>query len=105
MATGTYTVMSLIAAAMGLPMEQVTFRLGESILPFAPVQGGSSHVTTVGSAVEGVCEKLQKKLWKLTKAMQDSNFQMTRFFEVEFVGGCLQLVKMPLTAVPLTGQH
>ena len=105
MATGTYTVMSLIAAAMGLPMEQVTFRLGESTLPFAPVKGGSSHVTTVGSAVKGVCEKLQKRFWKLAKAMPDSNFRMTRFSEVEFVGGYLQLVKMPLTAVPLTGQH
>ena len=101
--TGTYTVMSLIAAAaMGLPLEQVTFRLGDSTLPFAPVQGGSSHVTTVGSALEGVCEKLQKKLWKLAKAMPDSNFEMTRFSEVEFVGGCLQLIKMPLTAISLT---
>ena len=100
---GTYTVMSLIAAAaMGLPMEQVTFRLGDSTLPFAPVEGGSSHVTTVGSAVEGVCEKLQKKLWKLAKAMPGSAFEITRFSEVEFVGGCLQLVKMPLTAIPLT---
>lgn len=99
--TGTYTVMSQIAAAaMGLPLEQVTFRLGDSTLPFAPVEGGSSHVATVGSAVEGVCEKLQKKLWKLARAMPDSPFEVTASHEVECVNGCLQLIKMPGSAVP-----
>ena len=99
--TGTYTVMSQIAAAaMGLPLEQVTFRLGDSTLPFAPVEGGSSHVATVGSAVEGVCEKLQKKLWKLARAMPDSPFEVTAWQEVECVNGCLQLIKMPGSAVP-----
>ena len=101
--TGTYTVMSLIAAAaMGLPLEKVTFQLGDSTLPFAPIEGGSSHVTTVGSAVEGVCEKLRKKLWKLAKALPESRFEKTRFSEVEFVEGGMQMVKMPLTAMPLT---
>ncbi|MEO8015607.1 MAG: xanthine dehydrogenase family protein molybdopterin-binding subunit [Polaromonas sp.] len=99
--TGTYTVMSQIAAAaMGLPLEKVTFRLGDSTLPFAPVEGGSSHVTTVGSAVEGVCDKLQKKLWKLARAMPDSPFEVTAWHEVECVNGCLQLIKMPGSAVP-----
>jgi len=101
--TGTYTVMSLIAAAtMGLPLEKVTFQLGDSTLPFAPIEGGSSHVTTVGSAVEGVCKKLQKKLWKLARAMPDSPFQISRFSEVEFVNGAIQLIKMPGSAVPFT---
>ena len=43
--------------------------LGDSRLPVAPIEGGSSHVTTVGSAVEGVCEKLQKQLLKLAQKM------------------------------------
>jgi len=101
--TGTYTVMSQIAAAaMGLPLEKVTFALGDSTLPFAPIEGGSSHVTTVGSAVEGVCEKLQKRLWKLARSMPDSPFTIAGFHEVEFVNGSLQLVRMPLTAVSFT---
>jgi xanthine dehydrogenase YagR molybdenum-binding subunit len=45
--TGTYTVMAMIAAeAMGLPLERVTFQLGDSTLPVAPIEGGSSHVAT-----------------------------------------------------------
>ncbi|RYZ10856.1 MAG: xanthine dehydrogenase family protein molybdopterin-binding subunit [Comamonadaceae bacterium] len=89
--TGTYTVMAQIAAAsMGLPMEQVTFQLGDSTLPVAPIEGGSSHVTTVGSAVEGVCEKLQKRLFKLARAMPDSPLRSLRFDDIEFAGGLLR---------------
>lgn len=38
--TGTYTVMAMIAAeALGLPLEDVTFQLGDSTLPVAPIEG------------------------------------------------------------------
>jgi xanthine dehydrogenase YagR molybdenum-binding subunit len=89
--TGTYTVMAQIAAAaMGLPMENVVFRLGDSTLPVAPIEGGSSHVTTVGSAVEGVCEKLRKRLFKLARAMPDSPFSKAKFEDVRFLGGTME---------------
>jgi xanthine dehydrogenase YagR molybdenum-binding subunit len=90
--TGTYTVMATIAAAaMGLPLERVTFQLGDSTLPVAPIEGGSSHVTTVGSAVEGVCEKLQKRLFKLAKALPNSPFAGAKFDDVEFAEGHVRL--------------
>lgn len=61
--TGTYTVMTQIAAeALGLPMEDVTFTLGDSSLPAAPVQGGSFTVASVGSAVKAACDKLRERL-------------------------------------------
>jgi xanthine dehydrogenase YagR molybdenum-binding subunit len=100
--TGTYTVMTQIAAAtMGLPLEQVTFHLGDSNLPVAPVQGGSATVATVGSAVEGVCEKLQKKLLELAGDMPGSGFSRVRLEEVEFVGGEMRLCNAPGTAISL----
>jgi xanthine dehydrogenase YagR molybdenum-binding subunit len=90
--TGTYTVMATIAAAaMGLPLERVTFQLGDSTLPVAPIEGGSSHVTTVGSAVEGVCEKLQKRLFKLAKALPNSPLAGAKFDDVEFAEGHVRL--------------
>ena len=92
--TGTYTVMAQIAAAaMGLPLEQVVFRLGDSTLPVAPIEGGSSHVSTVGSAVQGVCEKLQKHLHKLVRRLPDSPFAKSRFQDLRFTGGHIQLVR------------
>ena len=100
--TGTYTVMAQIAAAaMGLPLEQVTFQLGDSTLPVAPIEGGSSHVTTVGSAVEGVCEKLQRRLFRLARAMPGTALRKVRFEEMEFVDGTLRRAVDPSGAVRL----
>ncbi|RZA36265.1 MAG: xanthine dehydrogenase family protein molybdopterin-binding subunit, partial [Lysobacteraceae bacterium] len=101
--TGTYTVMSMIAAeAMGLPLEKVTFQLGDSTLPFAPVEGGSSHVTTVGSGVHGACDKLKKHLIKLAKGIPGSPLAKARAQDLEFADGAVQLRKRPETAVALS---
>ena len=100
--TGTYTVMAMIAAAaMGLPLERVTFQLGDSTLPVAPIEGGSSHVTTVGSAVEGACEKLQKRLFKMARHLPGKPFGHTRFKDVEFFEGQMRLRADPSIDVSL----
>ncbi|WP_020656143.1 xanthine dehydrogenase family protein molybdopterin-binding subunit [Massilia niastensis] len=94
--TGTYTAMAIIAAeAMGLPMERVTFQLGDSTLPLAPIEGGSSHVATVGSGVVGACEKLRKHLLRLAQATPDSPFRNLRLKDVDFADGALFLRKDP----------
>jgi xanthine dehydrogenase YagR molybdenum-binding subunit len=91
--TGTYTAMCIIAAdAMGLPLERVRFQLGDSTLPVAPIEGGSSHVATVGSAVQGVCEKLRKRLLKMAKRMPASPLAKAGYDDVEFFGGRLRLL-------------
>ncbi|MEA9899113.1 xanthine dehydrogenase family protein molybdopterin-binding subunit [Xanthomonas campestris] len=100
--TGTYTVMAMIAAeALGLPMEQVTFQLGDSTLPVAPIEGGSSHVTTIGSAVDGACAKLRKRLLRLAQAMPDSRFAKAKPDEVVFANGTLAL-RADSSAIALT---
>lgn len=102
--TGTYTAMSIIAAdAMGLPLEKVRFQLGDSTLPVAPIEGGSSHVATVGSAVQGVCEKLQKTLFKLARQLPDSPLAKARLADIEFSGGTIRLAGRPETAISLVG--
>ena len=61
--TGTYTVMTQIAAdAVGLSVANVTFLLGDSSLPTAPLQGGSFTVSSVGSAVQQACQILRSKI-------------------------------------------
>ncbi|WP_313083005.1 xanthine dehydrogenase family protein molybdopterin-binding subunit [Pulveribacter sp.] len=101
--TGTYTAMSLLAAdAMGLPLEQVTFMLGDSNLPVAPIEGGSSHMTTVGSAVAGACEKLQRELWTLARHVPGAGFEKSRFRDVEFADGAIRLRSQPQVALPYT---
>jgi xanthine dehydrogenase YagR molybdenum-binding subunit len=100
--TGTYTVMAMIAAeAMGLPLERVTFQLGDSTLPVAPIEGGSSHVATVGSAVAGVCDKLRLTLLRYAQADAESPFRDKRLKDVEFAGGVMRLKKDPDTFISL----
>ena len=51
--TGTYTILAQIAAdTLGVPMDQVTVKLGDSSLPKAPVEGGSWTAASAGSAVQ-----------------------------------------------------
>jgi xanthine dehydrogenase YagR molybdenum-binding subunit len=101
--TGTYTAMAQIAAAaMGLPLERVAFRLGDSDLPVAPIEGGSSHIATVGSAVDGACERLQRQLWRLARKVRGSKLAGCAFDEVEFRDGNIRLKADPAIAMPLT---
>ncbi len=67
--TGAYTVLGQISAeAIGLPMENVTFELGNSDLPFGPVAGGSNTTATVGSAIYDAAKNLHQNLAKLAAA-------------------------------------
>jgi xanthine dehydrogenase YagR molybdenum-binding subunit len=67
--TGTYTVMSQIAAdGLGVPLGQVKFELGDSSLPEAPVSGGSQSVASVGPAVQAAALAAREQLVALALA-------------------------------------
>ena len=91
--TGTYTVMTQIAAdAAGVLPEDVTFLLGDSSLPTAPLQGGSFTVSSVGSAVQQACQLLRTKVLELAR----QNFPDIAAIPVEnvtFAQGYLQAGK------------
>ncbi|MDX3845388.1 xanthine dehydrogenase family protein molybdopterin-binding subunit [Streptomyces europaeiscabiei] len=70
MGPGTATSMSQVAAdALGLTMRQVTFRLGDSLMPPAAGHFGSQTMASVGSAVQDGCDKLRKQA--ITLAVDD----------------------------------
>jgi xanthine dehydrogenase YagR molybdenum-binding subunit len=101
--TGTYTIMTQIAADMlGLPIEDVTFELGDSALPQAPVEGGSFTAATVGSAVKAACDAVRKKLFKLAQKMERSPFVGAKLQDVTFAGGQIRLNHHPSRAVSVT---
>jgi xanthine dehydrogenase YagR molybdenum-binding subunit len=100
--TGTYTIMTQIAAeTMGLPITDVKFQLGDSTLPKAPVEGGSFTASSVGSAVQAACEKLRKKVFKLARAMKQSPLAEARFKDVAFVDGSVRLLNDPARKVSI----
>jgi xanthine dehydrogenase YagR molybdenum-binding subunit len=61
--TGTYTIMTQIAAqSFGVGPQKVKFRLGDTILPETPVSGGSQTAASTGSAVHLAAQALREKL-------------------------------------------
>ncbi|MFM9436735.1 xanthine dehydrogenase YagR molybdenum-binding subunit [Janthinobacterium sp. CG_23.3] len=90
--TGTVTVMTQIAAAtLGLAAADVTFALGDSALPKAPLQGGSFTVASVGTAVQAACLKLARKLLRLARQVPRSPLSGALLEDVEFAGGAIYL--------------
>ncbi|MDB6145976.1 MAG: hcrA 1 [Pseudomonas sp.] len=89
--TGTYTVMTQIAAASaGVAMDNVTFVLGDSSLPTAPLQGGSFTVSSVGTAVQQACESLRGKLLDAARGIHPE-FASATLEQVSFSDGYLSL--------------
>ena len=61
--TGMYTVMAQVAAAsLGVDPLSVDVKLGDSLLPRAPVSGGSQSTASVGPAVDAACTQLKLKV-------------------------------------------
>jgi len=61
--TGTWTALAQIAAdALDVPMANVDLRIGDSALPPASVAGGSSGITSWGSAVVEAARLLRARL-------------------------------------------
>ena len=57
--TGTWTALAQVAAdALGVPLDRVELEIGDSALPRASVAGGSSGITTWGTAVTTAARNL-----------------------------------------------
>jgi xanthine dehydrogenase YagR molybdenum-binding subunit len=85
---GTYTMMAQIGAEMlGVPLENVTAKLGDSDLPSAPVEGGSFTTSSVGSAIHGACRAVQKELLQLAQKLNGSPLAGVKLDEVVFADG------------------
>jgi xanthine dehydrogenase YagR molybdenum-binding subunit len=61
--TGSYTMLGMIGAEMlGLPLEKVDVRLGDTDFPKASGSGGSWGANSSGSGVYSACEALRREL-------------------------------------------
>ena len=89
--TGTYTIMTQLAAeTLGLPLEQVTFVLGDTSLPAAPPQGGSWLTASAGSAVRAACRALGQKVLRLAQQLPGSPLADLAYADVQFVNGIIR---------------
>jgi xanthine dehydrogenase YagR molybdenum-binding subunit len=94
--TGTYTVMTQVAAdAIGLPVQQVRFELGSSRMPEAPVSGGSMTVASVAPAVQAAGHALRLKLVGIAAADERSPLHGALADQVGFEHGDIYLLADP----------
>jgi xanthine dehydrogenase YagR molybdenum-binding subunit len=97
---GTYTVVTMIAAEyLGLPIERVTFELGDSKFPRAPAQGGSWTTASVGSAVHGAALAITAQLLGLANKDDASPLKSAVASDVELLDGRLRLKSDPSRSV------
>ncbi len=75
MGGGTYTTMvQVVSDALGIPVERIQSTLGDSMLPPAPVSGGSMTTASVLPAIRKACEQALTKL--VQTAIGDENSPM-----------------------------
>ena len=71
--TGTYTIMAQVAAdVLGLPLDNISIKLGNSTLPQSPVEGGSWIAASVCNAIAGTAVEVRQELLRLAKTMPSS---------------------------------
>jgi len=94
--TGTYTIMTQIAAdKLSLPVEKVSFRLGDSNMPKAPMSGGSTTAVSVGPAVAQASMDAITKLKQLAVGDKKSVFFNADASKIEAKDGMLFLSSQP----------
>jgi len=92
MGPGTYTMMAQLGADLiGVPLDSVTVKLGDSDLPQAPVEGGSFTTASVGSAINAACRAVQKDLLRLAQKAAGSPLKGAKLDQVEFADGRMRL--------------
>jgi xanthine dehydrogenase YagR molybdenum-binding subunit len=88
--TGTYTIMTQVAAEMlGLPLDSITVKLGDSTLPQSPVEGGSWIAASVSNGIVMTSDAIREELLRLAKQMANSPLAEATATEVALADGKL----------------
>jgi xanthine dehydrogenase YagR molybdenum-binding subunit len=91
--TGTYTIMAQVAADMlGMPLDSITVKLGDSSLPKSPVEGGSWTAASVSHAIVNAAESIRAELLKIAQEMPGSPLQGLKADEVALADGAISAV-------------
>jgi xanthine dehydrogenase YagR molybdenum-binding subunit len=100
--TGTYTVMAQVAGeTLGIPLDRISVKLGDSDLPAAPVEGGSFGAASTGAAVELACAAIGDELYKAARKIDGSPIGNAARDEIAFRDGHLIVAASPALRVPV----
>jgi xanthine dehydrogenase YagR molybdenum-binding subunit len=100
--TGTYTIMAQVAAdALGLPLDNINVRLGDSRLPQSPVEGGSWMASSVSNGIVTTAAAIRDELLRLARQMPNSPFATMAPDEVVLASGKLVGKRDATWSVPI----
>jgi xanthine dehydrogenase YagR molybdenum-binding subunit len=100
--TGTYTIMAQVAADMlGVPLDNITIKLGDSTLPQSPVEGGSWMAASVAHAIVASADEVRKELWRLVQKEPGSPLAGTKTEDVVLREGKIVNKQDPHRAVTI----
>jgi len=86
--TGTYTIMAQVAADMlGLPIDNISVKLGDSTLPQCPLEGGSWIAASVCNAIANTARAIRGDLLKLASRMKASPLASASVDDVALIDG------------------
>src|SRR5262249_24617425 len=101
--TGTHTIMAQVAADMlGLPLEAITIKLGDSSLPQSPVEGGSWLAASVANGIATTAEAVREELLRLANRMPNSPLKDAAAGDVALSDGRLVSKRDASRAVSIT---
>jgi xanthine dehydrogenase YagR molybdenum-binding subunit len=94
--TGTYTVMTQLSAELlGLRLDQVEFRLGDTDLPMSAVEGGSGLTAALGSAVHAACRGVIQAFLETAAEDPGSPLRGCRLEDVTVADGLIHRIHEP----------
>jgi xanthine dehydrogenase YagR molybdenum-binding subunit len=100
--TGTHTIMAQVAADMlGLPLDSITVKLGDSTLPQSLVEGGSWMAASVAHAIAASADEIRNELWYLAQKLPDSPLAGTKLEGITLADGKIGSKDDARRAVPI----
>jgi xanthine dehydrogenase YagR molybdenum-binding subunit len=100
--TGSYTVMAQVAGeTLGIPLDRISVKLGDSDLPAAPAEGGSMGAASTGAAVQLACAAIGDELYRVASKLEDSPIGDAAREEVSFCDDHLIVTARPALRVPV----
>jgi xanthine dehydrogenase YagR molybdenum-binding subunit len=95
--TGTYTVLQQVAAdTLGLPLERVTVRIGDTRLPRSHASIGSATMANAGASVMLAAKAARDKAIEMARIGKEAPFVESEASEVSVSEGKLMIVKKNL---------
>jgi xanthine dehydrogenase YagR molybdenum-binding subunit len=100
--TGTTTIMAQVAADMlGLPLESIDIKLGDSTLPRSPVEGGSWIAASVSNGIVTTSDAVRDELLRLAQKMPNSPLATATLKDVALAEGNIIDKRDPLRTISM----